>query len=72
MLAEKRKHEIEQMLLKRQEYKEKMKGALVLGEMPSEKKGKGGRGRRAERDYVSDSGSEPRSPSQQQPRKKKG
>lgn len=59
------------MLLKRQEFKEKTKGALVFGEMPSEKRAGKGRGRKADRDYVSDSGSEPRSPSQQVKKRKR-
>lgn len=61
------------MLQKRQEYKEKTKNALVFGDMPSEKKPE--KGRRKDRDYVSDSGESdgpPRSPSQKTPRKKKG
>lgn len=44
------------MLQKRQEFKEKTKGALVFSDMPNEKKGKG-RGRKADTEYVSDSGS---------------
>ncbi len=44
------------MLQKRQEYKEKTKGALIFNDMPSDKKSKG-RGRNREREYVSDSDS---------------
>jgi RNA polymerase-associated protein CTR9 len=56
------------MLLKRQEYKEKTKGALLFGDMPSEKKS--GKGRKKQ-DIVSDSGSDVggRSPGDQQPRR---
>uniref|UniRef100_A0A182IN46 Tetratricopeptide repeat protein 21A/21B fourth ARM domain-containing protein n=1 Tax=Anopheles atroparvus TaxID=41427 RepID=A0A182IN46_ANOAO len=42
----------EEMLLKRQEYKEKTKGALFFAEPTPEPKKKGGRGRK---DYISDS-----------------
>lgn len=61
------------MLQKRQEYKEKTKGALVFGEMPNEKKSSKGRGRKAERDYVSDSGGSdaPMSPSQREVKQKR-
>ncbi|XP_030761980.1 RNA polymerase-associated protein CTR9 homolog [Sitophilus oryzae] len=45
----------EKMLQQRQEYKEKTKNALVFQDMPSEKKSKGGRGKRDV--YVSDSDS---------------
>lgn len=48
------------MLLKRQEYKEKTKGALLFGEMPSEKKPGKGRGRKAQDIIGTDSGSEGR------------
>uniref|UniRef100_A0A1B6K9J5 Uncharacterized protein n=2 Tax=Graphocephala atropunctata TaxID=36148 RepID=A0A1B6K9J5_9HEMI len=68
---EKKKTQIEEMLQKRKEYKEKTKNALVFGDMPSEKKP--GKGRRKERDYVSDSGSEgpPGSPSQKREKSQK-
>uniref|UniRef100_U5EWJ6 Putative rna polymerase-associated protein ctr9 n=1 Tax=Corethrella appendiculata TaxID=1370023 RepID=U5EWJ6_9DIPT len=44
----------EEMLLKRQEYKEKTKNALLFAEMQEAPRKKGGRGRK---DYISDSGS---------------
>jgi RNA polymerase-associated protein CTR9 len=54
-LEEKRRLEIEELLKKRQEYREKTKNAILFGEMPSEKPAKKGSGRkRAE--YISDSG----------------
>ena len=54
-LEEKRRQEIEELLKKRQEYREKTKNALLFGDMPSEKPAKKGSGRkRAE--YISDSG----------------
>ena len=46
------------MLVKRQEYKEKTKGALLFGDMPSEKKPSKGRGRKNQDIIASDSGSE--------------
>lgn len=68
---QKRKVEYEEMMLKRQQYKEKTKNALVFGEMPSEKKASkgGGRGRKGAKDgdILSDSGSDvdrPGSPSE--------
>lgn len=52
--ADSRRQQVEQMLQKRQEFKEKTKNALLFNEMPSEMKPKGkGRGRK---DYISDSG----------------
>lgn len=75
-MAEKKKTQLEEMLQKRQEYKEKTKNVLLFADMPSEKKP--GKGRRKDRDYVSDSGGSdgpPGSPSQAKekgPRKKKG
>ncbi|XP_021927029.1 RNA polymerase-associated protein CTR9 homolog isoform X3 [Zootermopsis nevadensis] len=54
-LEEKKRLEIEELLKKRQEYREKTKNALLFGDMPSEKPTKKGAGRkRAE--YISDSG----------------
>lgn len=52
------------MLQKRQEYKEKTKGALIFNDFPVEKKSKG-RGKIRDREYVSDSDSSgvPGSPS---------
>lgn len=53
-LEEKKKLEVEQMLLKRKEYKEKTKNAILFTEIPNEMKPKGkGRGKK---DYISDSG----------------
>lgn len=62
---EKKRAEYEEMLQKRQEYKEKTKGALVFSDMPSEKKPPKGKGRK-QGDIISESGSEgePRSPSE--------
>lgn len=52
------------MLAKRQEYKEKTKGALLFGEMPNEKRPPKGRGRKNQDIIATDSGSEGgRSPS---------
>lgn len=64
--------QMEEMLQKRQEYKEKTKGALIFAEMTSEKKSKG-KGRGRDREYVSDSDSSgpPRSPSEVKPPKQK-
>jgi RNA polymerase-associated protein CTR9 len=54
-LEEKKRLEIEELLKKRQEYREKTKNALLFGDMPNEKPIKKGAGRkRAE--YISDSG----------------
>jgi RNA polymerase-associated protein CTR9 len=54
-LEEKKRLEIEELLKKRQEYREKTKNALLFGDMPNEKPSKKGTGRkRAE--YISDSG----------------
>jgi RNA polymerase-associated protein CTR9 len=54
-LEEKKRLEIEELLKKRQEYREKTKNALLFGDMPNEKPAKKGSGRkRAE--YISDSG----------------
>lgn len=54
-LEEKKRLEIEELLKKRQEYREKTKNALLFGDMPVEKPAKKGAGRkRAE--YISDSG----------------
>lgn len=54
-MEEKKRLEIEELLKKRQEYREKTKNAILFGDMPSEKPAKKGAGRkRAE--YVSDSG----------------
>lgn len=54
-LEEKKRLEIEELLKKRQEYREKTKNALLFGDMPVEKLAKKGAGRkRAE--YISDSG----------------
>ncbi|KAG8230222.1 hypothetical protein J437_LFUL010850 [Ladona fulva] len=52
-LEEQRKAEVEQLLLKRREYKEKTKGALLFGDMPNEKK-KGAKGKRKDERYLSD------------------
>jgi hypothetical protein len=49
--------QLEEEIKKRQEYKEKTKGALVFDHFPSEKKSKG-RGRGRGGDYVSDSDSD--------------
>lgn len=52
--ADSRRQQVEEMLLKRQEFKEKTKNALLFSDMPNEMKPKGkGRGRK---DYISDSG----------------
>lgn len=61
---ERRKKEEEEMLAKRQEYKEKTKGALLFGEMPNEKRPPKGRGKKNQDIIATDSGSEGgRSPS---------
>lgn len=53
-MEDSKRQQAEQMLLKRQEFKEKTKNALVFSDLPSEMKPKGkGRGRK---DYLSDSG----------------
>ena len=54
-LEEKRRIEIEELLKKRQEYREKTKNALLFGDMPSEKPAKKGSGRKRT-EYISDSG----------------
>lgn len=56
MEVERRRKAGEEMLVKRSEYIEKTKNALLFDAMPSEKKRGPGRGRRDE--YVSDSGSD--------------
>ncbi|KAL1452731.1 hypothetical protein WDU94_006935 [Cyamophila willieti] len=65
--------QLEEEIKKRQEYKEKTKGALVFDHFPSEKKSRGG-GRGRKGDYVSDSdsdGSGPRPEGGGEPRERK-
>lgn len=54
-LEEKKRLEIEELLKKRQEYREKTKNALLFGDMPNEKPSKKGAGRKRT-EYISDSG----------------
>lgn len=54
-LEEKKRLEIEELLKKRQEYREKTKNALLFGDMPNEKPTKKGAGRKRT-EYISDSG----------------
>ncbi|KAF6205513.1 hypothetical protein GE061_019686 [Apolygus lucorum] len=71
---EKRKLDYEEMLVKRAQYKEKTKGALVFGDMPSEKKAaKGGRGKKSkEGEILSESGSDVDRPGSPSEKREKG
>nr|CAD7205973.1 unnamed protein product [Timema douglasi] len=67
--VEKKRQEHEVMMKKREEYREKTKGALLFGEMPNEKSSRKGSRKKTDQ-YVSDSGSDAGRDSGGEPRDK--